>query len=320
VAGAGIGFTDIQQEIQKVQQTLGSLKAINDQLNKPRSCICIINNVTDVVLTYASSNNDHGGFATTPPPSVNARASAAFGAQSSSGAIMTGADGWVRYVGPDGMGVKLHWDNPWAGGNSSDATLDGNFGRYAAWSVTGAGDSNAQMQFVVFQMPFEIHGAIRDHWNATGGLGGFLGLPVTNELVAPDGVGRYNHFSGASIYWTPVTGVHDVRGLIRDKWASMGWEKGLGYPITDEMGSPDGVGRYSHFQNGVIYFTPSVGQAHEVHGAILTKWQQMGWETGSLGYPITDEIDDPGVAGGRVNRFQHGSLHWKPNGPVTLGS
>ncbi|GAB16036.1 hypothetical protein ARGLB_105_00010, partial [Arthrobacter globiformis NBRC 12137] len=44
----------------------------------------------------------------------------------------------------------------------------------------------------------------------------------------------YSHFSGsggASIYWSPKTGAHEVHGAIRAKWAALGWEKGpLGYP------------------------------------------------------------------------------------------
>jgi hypothetical protein len=320
-----VSFTDIQQDVQKVRQTLSDLKGILDQLNKPRSVVCIVNNVTDEPLTFSSGTNDHGGFATSPPPVINARSAAAFGAQSSSGALFTGTEGRVRYAGPDGMGVTFHWDDPWAGGNSSDASLDGNFGRYVAWSETGSGDSGAQTQFVLLQMPFEIHGAIRDHWVATGGVTGFLGVPTTNETGTPDGVGRFNHFNGASIYWTPSTGAHDIRGLIRDKWASLGWETSfLGYPITDEMGSPDNVGRYSHFQkngiDGAIYWTPAVGQPHEVHGDILAKWKDLGWETGQLGYPITDEMADPGVPGGRVSRFQHGSLHWTPDRRIVVGS
>lgn len=82
MAIAGIAITNIQQEVQKVRQTLGDLKAIDDQINKPRSVVCIINNVTDAASICAGSNNDHGGFATTPPPMIAPRTAAAFGAQS----------------------------------------------------------------------------------------------------------------------------------------------------------------------------------------------------------------------------------------------
>ena len=42
-----------------------------------------------------------------------------------------------------------------------------------------------------------------------------LGFPTTDEKGSPDGVGRYNHFSGSggsSIYWSPTTGAHSVHG------------------------------------------------------------------------------------------------------------
>jgi hypothetical protein len=323
MASAAVTLTDIQQEVSKVRALLGDLKGILDQLDKARSVVCMIFNLTGQNLLYAGSDFDgdgrDGGFATVPPPAISANSGGVFGAQSSSGALFTGVDGIVKYSSPDGMTVSFDFDNPWAGSNSSSADLGGNFGRYVAWSVTGSGDQAAQMQFVVYELPFEVHGEIRNHWMATGGINGFLGLPQTDETGTPDGVGRFNHFNGGSIYWTPATGAHDVRGLIRDKWASMGWERGLGYPITDELGSPDGVGRYSHFQNGVIYWTPTVGLPHEVHGAILERWTAMGWETGSLGYPTSDESDDPGIPGGRVSHFQRGSLHWTPDGRIVVG-
>ncbi|PSN14865.1 hypothetical protein C7293_09780 [filamentous cyanobacterium CCT1] len=107
-------------------------------------------------------------------------------------------------------------------------------------------------------MPSVI-GAIRDKWLALGGESSFLGQPETDELTTPDGVGRFNHFQGGSIYWTPSTGAHEVHGAIRDKWAELGWERSwLGYPITDEIEFPEG-GRVSSFQHGTIYWWPDTG-------------------------------------------------------------
>src|SRR5262245_13445851 len=98
---------------------------------------------------------------------------------------------------------------------------------------------------------FEIHGEIYKKWLQLGGLS--WGLPCTDELPTPDGVGRYNHFNdnSASIYWTPGTGAWAIYGDIRKKWAALGWERSpLGYPTTDELGTPDGVGRFNHFTSG----------------------------------------------------------------------
>ncbi len=165
---------------------------------------------------------------------------------------------------------------------------------------------------------YEIHGAIYDKWRALGGLS--FGTPCTNETSTPDGVGRYNHFNGfsASIYWTPATGANAIYGAIREKWAAMGWERSvLGYPVTDELGTPDGIGRYNHFQNGgSIYWTPQTG-AHAIWGAIRQHWESMGWENSYLGYPTSDEEDFS--EGGRANTFQHGGIYWWPDtGPIDL--
>jgi uncharacterized protein with LGFP repeats len=106
----------------------------------------------------------------------------------------------------------------------------------------------------------EVHGAIREKWAELGWELGFLGYPQTDETPTPDGVGRFNHFQGGSIYWTPRTGAHEVHGAIRDKWAEQGWETGaLKYPVTDETSMSDGVGRFNDFQGGSIHWNPHSG-------------------------------------------------------------
>lgn len=148
-----------------------------------------------------------------------------------------------------------------------------------------------------------VYGPIRAKWAATGWEAGPMGYPTTEQKGTPDKVGRYNHFSGsggASIYWTQATGAHTVYGTIRSKWAAMGWETGLGYPTTDQKGTPDGIGRYNHFTKGSsIYWTPTTG-AHSIYGSIRAKWAALGWETG-LGYPKTDEKGTPDGVG----RYMH---------------
>jgi len=147
---------------------------------------------------------------------------------------------------------------------------------------------------------------------ALGGSVGFLGNPMGPETSAPDGYGRFRDFEGGSIYWTRDTGAHEVQGFIRAKWAAFGGEQSfLGYPVTDELTTPDGVGRFSHFQGGSIYWTPNTG-AHEVHGLIRDKWSELGWELSSLGYPTSDEVLFSDGAT-RLNTFQNGCIYWTPN-------
>jgi hypothetical protein len=157
----------------------------------------------------------------------------------------------------------------------------------------------------------ELHGLILADYLGAGGHVSF-GAPVNDETATPDGVGRFNHFTGnASSYWTPGTGAHMVYGDIRTKWASLGWERGPnGYPVTDEGTTRSGTGRYNNFQNGAIYWKSATG-AHSVYGAIFDKYAAFGWESGILGFPKTDEVGTPdGV--GRYNHFEGGSVYWSP--------
>jgi hypothetical protein len=103
-----------------------------------------------------------------------------------------------------------------------------------------------------------IGGDIQKRWGALGSENSFLGFPTTNELPTPVRSGRYNHFQFGSIYWSPATGAHSIAGAIRDRWASMGWEKSrLGFPTSNEYRISGG--RAQNFQCGSIQWTPARG-------------------------------------------------------------
>lgn len=155
----------------------------------------------------------------------------------------------------------------------------------------------------------EVRGGIRATWAALGWENSAVGFPLTDELRTPYKFGAFNHFERGSIYWSPATQAREVRGAIRDKWAALGWENGfLGFPLTNETPTPSRPGAVNVFQGGSIYWAPGVG-AHVVHGAILARWGQVGWENSTLGFPVTDEY---AVPGGRRSDFQHGSITWTP--------
>jgi uncharacterized protein with LGFP repeats len=151
--------------------------------------------------------------------------------------------------------------------------------------------------------------AIDDKWRELP----WIGDPIDEgagsaEMDTSDGRGRCRDFQNGSIYWTPETGAHEVHGGIRVKWAQLGdW---IGYPTTDEGACPDGVGRFSHFENGSIYWTPDT-DAVEVHGHIRELWKSMGWETSWLGYPTRDEHS---ITNGRRSSFQGGDITWTEAG------
>jgi hypothetical protein len=230
--------------------------------------------------------------------------SAATGAHEVHGAIYT------RYKAANGAGGMLGFPT------SDEKRSPDGVGRYNHFNGSGG----ASIYWTAANGAHEVHGLIRAKWAALGWEAGPLGYPVTDETRTPDGVGRYNNFSGsggASIYWTAATGAHEIHGAIRAKWASMGMETGLGYPANDETRTLDGVGRHNQFSRGgnmsSIFWSPATG-AHAVFGAIRAKWAELGWERSKLGYPTTDEKGtSDGV--GRYNHFSGsggGSIFWTP--------
>ncbi len=161
----------------------------------------------------------------------------------------------------------------------------------------------------------EVRGAIRGVWSRLGWENSRLGFPTTNELPTPTKPGAFNHFQGGSIYWSPATGAHEVRGAIQGTWAELGWENSvLGFPTTNELPTPTKPGAFNHFQGGSIYWSPATG-AHEVRGAIHARWAELGWENSALGFPTSDEY---AIDGGRRSDFQNGSITWTPSGGVVV--
>ncbi len=157
----------------------------------------------------------------------------------------------------------------------------------------------------------EIHGPIHGRWAELDWERSVLGLPTTDQLSTPNGIGQVNHFQAGSIFWTAGTGAHEVRGAIRDRWAATGWESGpLGFPATNELTTPNGVGRVNHFQGGSIFWTPGTG-AQDVRGPIRGTWAALGWEGGMMGFPTSGQLSTPNGVG-LANHFQGGSIFSSP--------
>jgi hypothetical protein len=92
----------------------------------------------------------------------------------------------------------------------------------------------------------------------------------------------------------------------------------LGSPLAEEETLRDG-GMKQRFEFGTIYFHPQVGEAFECHGTILQAYTDLGEQYSGLGYPVSDEEDDPSVAGGRWNQFEFGQLNWNLNEGTSVG-
>jgi hypothetical protein len=89
-------------------------------------------------------------------------------------------------------------------------------------------------------------------------------IPLMDTTWTPDGVGKFTHFTdGTSIYWSPGSGAHFVKGAIMLWWQGLDWERSyLGYPISDEV--PTSYGAESTFQGGWIRHNSTTGKTVDV--------------------------------------------------------
>ncbi|WP_092261163.1 LGFP repeat-containing protein [Corynebacterium cystitidis] len=165
---------------------------------------------------------------------------------------------------------------------------------------------------VYWPSPFEVCGAIRELYDSMGGPKSFLTFPKSNELTNPDGVGKRSEFVNGFIYWHPKTGAHTVSVPATVVWAKHGWERGhFGYPMTNDIALGDSWYKQK-YQGGYIYTRNSIPAVQAgIQGRIYDKWQDMGAEKSTLGFPISSEEKTPdGI--GRYNLFQKGIMVWHP--------
>lgn len=150
-----------------------------------------------------------------------------------------------------------------------------------------------------------VSGAIQDKWGDLGWEAGPLGYPTGDPKPTADGNGTVQSFQVGSIYATG-DGVHEVQGAIRDKYDAMGSDGGsLGVPTSDELSTPQRPGKYTTFDDGVIYWTPDLGASAIRYGKIFDAWKGQGFENGPLGFPTGDQHDVPG---GVAQDFEHGTI------------
>ncbi|AXK84650.1 LGFP repeat-containing protein [Nocardia farcinica] len=109
---------------------------------------------------------------------------------------------------------------------------------------------------------------------------------------------------------------------MRDRWAEVGREDGeLGYPTSDELVAPDGIGHYVYFENGTaIYWLPIIG-AWRVPANMISLWAGEGFESGPLGYPV-ENARTTGLSDGLViaQLFQYGAIGYTADNVAYVGA
>ncbi|MGV0418275.1 alpha/beta hydrolase-fold protein [Corynebacterium segmentosum] len=139
---------------------------------------------------------------------------------------------------------------------------------------------------------------------------GHIGSCLNNEYDVAD-KGKAQDFETGTAYWSPETGAHALHGRIGARYAEIGGPTSwLGFPKSDELKTPDGKGRFVHFEHGSIYWSPETG-AWEITSDMFKKWGEKGYEGGDLKYP-TGAVKKVGE--GYTQEFQNGVLTRNPDG------
>lgn len=121
----------------------------------------------------------------------------------------------------------------------------------------------------------QVGGAIRDKWAELGWEREYLGYPTTDELPTRQPGGRFNHFQGGSIYWSPSTGAHKVLGEIRNYWGKNGWEKSrFGFPVSEERRLNDGAVQ-QEFQGHALQWVPFKPASLPTYGSAYGSYNQF---------------------------------------------
>ncbi|MGC5249477.1 glycoside hydrolase domain-containing protein [Gordonia sp. DT219] len=147
---------------------------------------------------------------------------------------------------------------------------------------------------------------------------GWIGKRLTEgEKVCPGDTGRWAEFENGHIYWRKGAGAAYAipHGGIFEAFAARGFETGLGFPVLRH--DVHDWGGNQCFEGGVL-FVPNKDRgirATLVHGEIGKKYAAMGWETGPLGLPTSDEQPVEGTDN-IVQTFEHGDLRWSPTGVI----
>jgi uncharacterized protein with LGFP repeats len=175
----------------------------------------------------------------------------------------------------------------------------------------GGGTSSAFAGGAIYSSPWTgthvLRGTVLNAFVGSGGVTGPLGYPVSGLLAVPGGSAAA--FQGGSIYDSPATGAHVVRGAARSAWWATGGVSGpLGFPVTD-FTALHGGGFAIDFQGGSIYESASTG-AQVVQGDIRSAWWRSGGSSGPLGFPTSGLLSVPG---GTAQAFSGGSVYWSPS-------
>ena len=155
---------------------------------------------------------------------------------------------------------------------------------------------------------WESMGPIRERWGAIGYQNSFIGYPKGKLVYTNNQTEAWQEYEKGYIFWSQQSGAWESKGDIRERWGQLGYQTGtLGYPTGAE--NWDGRGWWQSYQNGAIIGTVKTG-FWESMGPIRERWDQLGYQTGTLGYP-TGKIVYSSDKKSAWQQYENGYLYWQ---------
>lgn len=143
-------------------------------------------------------------------------------------------------------------------------------------------------------------------WGRLGWEQSPLGYPTGEEDGVIGHIARTQPFQNGDLYGSSM-GLAAIYGSIRDKWISLGGiNSELGLPVISEQPTSDGIGRFSVFERGLMYWSPGSG-AQPITGTMLAQWLTEETLFSDLGYPIGSMYGDDAM--GWTQEFERGRLY-----------
>ncbi|OYN90359.1 hypothetical protein [Parenemella sanctibonifatiensis] len=211
------------------------------------------------------------------------------------GCLTTFEHGTITWTPNNGINAYYTLTGPindlWANTNAERGTLG-----YPTTDPGCLNTTHCQQTFehgAIYNSPsgtYPVHGR---NWDKYRLVGGELGYPTMAENCTITAGGCYQHFeTGGSLYYNPHAATsYLIRGLIKQRWADLGWENSwLSYPTTDETCYTDGRCQQDFHGDGTLYWTPGAPHPYYMRGTIRTKYRSNPTWTNVLGYPTSDEI------------------------------
>ncbi len=152
---------------------------------------------------------------------------------------------------------------------------------------------------------------IAARYGVLGAEGGPLGYPVTDEAAVTGAIANAA-FQHGRIAWSELTGAVEVLLPLATAYARAGNETGvLGLPIAAAAAAA--AGRAQRFQRGRISAGPP--GVFFTLGPIAERYVASGAESGSLGWPTTDDYAP--ATGLRRTDFQFGTIEYDESTGIT---